>query len=111
MIPENSTVFIATDTNEFHFFDSLQSHFNLIFLKDCLPILKELGLNTNLYPLVDQLVASREGFSLHHCRVPSVPTVQGCKPITWPKRMLQESKKAQLQPGLMSKELPMTLPS
>jgi hypothetical protein len=58
IIPENTTVFVATDANDPHFFDLMRSHYNLIFLGDCLHILKETGLNTNLYGLVDQLVAS-----------------------------------------------------
>jgi GDP-fucose protein O-fucosyltransferase len=58
VVPENSTVFVATDAKDPHFFDLMRGHYNLIFLSDCLAILAGTGLNTNLYGLVDQLVAS-----------------------------------------------------
>jgi hypothetical protein len=62
VFPKHSTVFIATDARDLHFFDFLRDHYNLVFLKDCQHILRDLGLNTNFLGLIDQLVASRGRF-------------------------------------------------
>lgn len=56
-IPDNSTVFVATDHMGKPFFQPLADKYDLVFLKD---FEKELeGVNTNLYGMIDQLVASR----------------------------------------------------
>jgi GDP-fucose protein O-fucosyltransferase len=56
-IPENATVYIATDERDRRFFDDLAMHYHLLFLDDFHHLLTDV--NTNLYGLIDQLVASR----------------------------------------------------
>ena len=56
-IPENTTVFVATDHQGKPFFKPLADHFDLVFLNDFKEELK--GVNTNYYGMIDQLVASR----------------------------------------------------
>lgn len=56
-IPENATLFIATDEHDKTYFDLLKDHYNILFLDD---FAQELGdINTNYYGMIDQLVASR----------------------------------------------------
>jgi len=56
-IMDNTTVFVATDHAGRPFFKPLANHYDLVFLND---FKKELeGVNTNLYGMIDQLVASR----------------------------------------------------
>jgi hypothetical protein len=56
-IPDNATVYIATDERDRHFFDDLAAHYHLLFLDDFRHLLQDV--NTNFYGLIDQLVASR----------------------------------------------------
>jgi GDP-fucose protein O-fucosyltransferase len=56
-IPANATVYIATDERDRRFFDDLAVHYHLLFLDDFHHLLTDV--NTNLYGLIDQLVASR----------------------------------------------------
>ncbi|KAL7535953.1 hypothetical protein ACHAWF_005321 [Thalassiosira exigua] len=56
-IPENATVFVATDQKNRTFFEHLAAHYNLVFLNDFRSELK--GVNSNFYGMIDQLVASR----------------------------------------------------
>ena len=56
-IPDNSTVFIATDEPQKSVFQPLANHFDVVYLDDFKHLLK--GLNTNYYSMVDQLVASK----------------------------------------------------
>jgi hypothetical protein len=60
----NSTIFVATDERNKMFFDPLREHYDLLFLDDFKPELKDV--NTNYYGMIDQLVASR-GRSFHGC--------------------------------------------
>jgi GDP-fucose protein O-fucosyltransferase len=54
---DGRTVYIATDERNITFFEPLAKHYNLLFMKD---FKKELvGVNTNFYGMIDQLVASR----------------------------------------------------
>eukprot|EP00980_Cylindrotheca_fusiformis_P003484 scaffold781_cov132-Cylindrotheca_fusiformis.AAC.3 len=57
-IPENATLFIATDEHDKTYFDMLKDHYRILFLDD---FVEELGgdVNTNYYGMIDQLVASR----------------------------------------------------
>ena len=57
VIPENTTVFIATDERLKNFFDPLKQHYHIYFLDDFMHLLQ--GLNKNYYGMVDQRVASR----------------------------------------------------
>jgi hypothetical protein len=59
LIPNFSTVFIATDVPDLLFFDFVWDHYNLVFLNDFQPLLRDLGLNTIFLGLIEQLVASR----------------------------------------------------
>lgn len=56
-IPDNTTVYIATDERKKDFFDPLRKHYDAVFLDDFKEELK--GVNTNYYGMIDQLVASR----------------------------------------------------
>ncbi|KAL9183369.1 hypothetical protein ACHAXT_005156 [Thalassiosira profunda] len=65
-IPDNTTVFVATDHQGKPFFKPLAAHYDLVYLSD---FKKELaGTNTNFYGMIDQLVASRGRtfFGCHH---------------------------------------------
>jgi GDP-fucose protein O-fucosyltransferase len=54
---EGRTVYIATDEQNITFFEPFAKHYNVLFLGD---FKKELvGVNTNFYGMIDQLVASR----------------------------------------------------
>ena len=56
-IPDNTTVFVATDHQGKPFFKPLADRYDLVFLHD---FAKELeGVNSNLFGMIDQLVASR----------------------------------------------------
>jgi hypothetical protein len=56
-IPDNTTVFVATDHQGKPFFKPLADRYDLVFLHD---FVKELeGVNSNLFGMIDQLVASR----------------------------------------------------
>lgn len=56
-LAENSTVYIATDEKNRSYFDPLREHYHILFLDD---FREELGnMNTNMYGMIDQLVASR----------------------------------------------------
>jgi GDP-fucose protein O-fucosyltransferase len=57
ILPENSTVFIATDERDSSFFDPLREHFDVKLLSDFEDLL--VGVNTNYSGMIDQLVASR----------------------------------------------------
>jgi hypothetical protein len=57
-IPDNTTVYVATDERDKHFFDPLANHYVLVFLDDFIKEALE-GVNTNYYGMIDQLVASR----------------------------------------------------
>jgi hypothetical protein len=58
LIPDNSTVFIATDERDKKFFDPLRRRYHLYFLDDFVHLLPE-GFNKNYYGMLDQRVASR----------------------------------------------------
>eukprot|EP00980_Cylindrotheca_fusiformis_P004071 scaffold880_cov132-Cylindrotheca_fusiformis.AAC.67 len=56
-IPDNTTVYIATDEEDENFFRLLRDHYDIVFLED---FKDELGeINSNFYGMIDQLVASR----------------------------------------------------
>jgi hypothetical protein len=56
-IPDNMTVYIATDEEDKSFFNLLKEHYDVVFLDD---FEDELGeINSNFYGMIDQLVASR----------------------------------------------------
>jgi hypothetical protein len=57
LIPEGTTVFIATDERQKDFFDIFRAHYNCYFLDDFKHELE--GVNTNFYGMIDQRVASR----------------------------------------------------
>ena len=56
-ITDGSTVYIATDERDKSFFKPLQDHYDVVFLDDFRDEI--VGLNSNYYGMVDQLVASR----------------------------------------------------
>eukprot|EP00980_Cylindrotheca_fusiformis_P004069 scaffold880_cov132-Cylindrotheca_fusiformis.AAC.65 len=56
-IPDNTTVYIATDERNKTFFDPMKQHYEILFLDDFKMELK--GINSNFYGMIDQLVASR----------------------------------------------------
>jgi GDP-fucose protein O-fucosyltransferase len=56
-LKEGRTVYIASDEQNFTFFEPLAKHYNILFLKDFKSELA--GVNTNFYGMIDQLVASR----------------------------------------------------
>jgi len=51
------TLFIATDERDSSYFDPFREQYNVLLLKDFSHVLTKV--NSNLYPLIDQLVASR----------------------------------------------------
>ena len=57
LIPEGTTVFIATDERNKDFFKIFHEHFHVFFLDDFKHEL--VGVNTNFYGMIDQRVASR----------------------------------------------------
>lgn len=54
---EGGTVYVATDEKNRDFFKPLEEHYDLCFLDDFKHLFE--GLNTNMYGMLDQLVASR----------------------------------------------------
>jgi hypothetical protein len=56
-IPDNTTLYIATDERDKSFFNLLKDHYHVAFLDDFKQELQ--GVNTNFYGMIDQLVASR----------------------------------------------------
>jgi GDP-fucose protein O-fucosyltransferase len=62
ILPEGSTIFVATDAKKLQYFDFLHQHYKLVFLHDCQHLLEEMGVHPNLWALVEQLVASRGRF-------------------------------------------------
>ena len=63
-IPDNTTVYIATDERDKSFFNLLKQHYDVVFLDDFKHELE--GVNTNYYGMIDQLVASR-GRTFYGC--------------------------------------------
>lgn len=57
-IPIGSTVYMATDERSKEFFKPLKEHYDLVFLDDFHDEAL-LGINTNFYGMIDQLVATR----------------------------------------------------
>jgi GDP-fucose protein O-fucosyltransferase len=57
LIPEGTTVFIATDERQKDFFKIFQQHYHVYFLSDFSHELNDV--NTNFYGMIDQRVASR----------------------------------------------------
>lgn len=58
-IPDNTTVYIATDERNKAFFRPLQDKYDVVFLDDLIKAGILEGVNTNYYGMIDQLVASR----------------------------------------------------
>eukprot|EP00934_Nitzschia_sp_Nitz4_P007095 Nitzschia sp. Nitz4//scaffold284_size24204//366//2431//NITZ4_008411-RA/size24204-augustus-gene-0.2-mRNA-1//1//CDS//3329545673//7085//frame0 len=56
-IPDNTTVYIATDERDKSFFKLLQEHYDVVFLDDFMSVLPDV--NSNYYGMIDQIVASR----------------------------------------------------
>jgi len=56
-IPDNSTIYIATDERKKEFFEPFKQRYNIYFLDDFKHLIE--GLNTNYYGMLDQLIASR----------------------------------------------------
>lgn len=56
-ISDGTLVYVATDERNKTFFADLQTHFDVVFLDDFLPLLN--GLDSIYYGMVDQLVASQ----------------------------------------------------
>jgi len=57
LIPENATLYIATDERNKKFFDPIKQHYNVYYLDDFKHLFKDL--NTNYYGMLDQLIASK----------------------------------------------------
>lgn len=57
IIPDGTTVYIATDERDKKFFTSLKEHYDVLFMDDFIPLLD--NVNKNHYGMIDQLVASR----------------------------------------------------
>jgi GDP-fucose protein O-fucosyltransferase len=57
-IAEGSTVFIATDERDKSFFQPLRDHYDVVFLDDFHDEAL-IGINTNFYGMIDQLVTTR----------------------------------------------------
>mmetsp|Transcript_27838 Transcript_27838/g.32955 ORF Transcript_27838/g.32955 Transcript_27838/m.32955 type:complete len:566 (-) Transcript_27838:98-1795(-) len=57
LIPENATLYIATDERDSKFFDPIKQHYKVYFLDDFKHLFKDL--NTNYYGMLDQLIASK----------------------------------------------------
>jgi hypothetical protein len=57
IIPEGSTVFIATDEKNRTFFEPLAAHYQLLFFSDFSSLVD--GVGKNYYGMLDQLVASK----------------------------------------------------
>lgn len=54
---ERKTIFIATDEKDIAFFEPFKRHYQVLFLADFMHLLKDV--NSNYYPLIDQLISSR----------------------------------------------------
>lgn len=57
-IPNGTTVYMATDERDKSFFKPLKDHYDLVFLDDFHDEAL-VGINTNYYGMIDQLVATR----------------------------------------------------
>ena len=57
-IPDGSTLYMATDERDKKFFAPLKQHYDLVFLDDFHDEAL-MGVNTNFYGMIDQLVATR----------------------------------------------------
>lgn len=57
-IPDGNTVFIATDERDKSFFQPLREHYDIVFLDDFHDEAL-IGINSNFYGMIDQLVATR----------------------------------------------------
>lgn len=57
-IPDGATVFIATDERDKAFFQPLKDHYDVVFLDDFHDEAL-IGINTNFYGMIDQLVTTR----------------------------------------------------
>jgi hypothetical protein len=57
LVPEGTTIYIATDERNKDFFTIFHKHYNVYFLDDFTNVLT--GVNTNFYGMLDQRVASR----------------------------------------------------
>jgi len=60
IIPDGTTVFIATDERKKEFFDVLKEHYDVLFLDDFHDLLE--GINTNYFGMIDTLIATRGRF-------------------------------------------------
>jgi len=56
-IPENATLYIATDERDKKFFDPIKEHYHVYFLDDFKDLFE--NMNTNYYGMLDQLIASK----------------------------------------------------
>jgi hypothetical protein len=57
LVPEGTTIYIATDEKDRSFFQIFRQHYNVYFLDDFKEQLH--GVNTNFYGMLDQRIASR----------------------------------------------------
>lgn len=57
-IPDNTTLYFSTDERNKSFFDPLKKHYDVVFLDDFHDEAL-VGINTNYYGMIDQLVATR----------------------------------------------------
>jgi GDP-fucose protein O-fucosyltransferase len=57
-IPKGATLYMATDERDKNFFQPLKDHYDLVFLDDFHDEAL-VGINTNFYGMIDQLVATR----------------------------------------------------
>jgi len=57
-IPDGTLLYMATDERDKSFFDPLKKHYNVVFLDD-FHDQALMGINTNFYGMIDQLVATR----------------------------------------------------
>jgi len=57
LIPENTTLFIATDERNKTYFGPFKDHYHIYFLDDFKDVFEDL--NTNYYGMLDQLIASK----------------------------------------------------
>jgi hypothetical protein len=55
-MPDNRTVYVATDEKDMTFFEPLAKHYNLLFMHDFKHLLT--NINPNYFGMIDQLVAS-----------------------------------------------------
>lgn len=60
-IPDGATVFIATDERDKSFFQPLRDHYDVVFLDDFHDEAL-VGINTNFYGMIDQLVTTRSRY-------------------------------------------------